>query len=52
MKIKDLGEFEVIELLKAITAEESNVSSATSVTSRIIVDNGDDTAAWRTSQGT
>ena len=52
MKIKDLGEFQVIELLKAITAQESNVSRTGSVNSRIIVDNGDDTAAWRTNPGT
>jgi len=52
MKIKDLGEFQVIELLKAITAQENNVSRTGSVNSRIIVDNGDDTAAWRTNPGT
>ena len=46
MQIKDLGEFKVIDLLQAITAQKSTVPIDGDMPYRLMVDNGDDAAAW------
>jgi len=53
MQIKDLGEFGLIELLNTMIVEhraEADNSSACGF--RLLVDTGDDTAAWKTSEAT
>lgn len=53
MQIKDLGEFKVIELLKdAVTAQRSGPNHGAAFGYRLLVDNGDDAAAWRTGEAT
>ena len=53
MQIKDLGEFAVIELLKeTVTAQRSGPNHGTEFGYRLLVDNGDDAAAWRTGEAT
>ena len=52
MQIKDLGEFKVIDLLQAITTQKRTIPIADDMPHRLIVDNGDDAAAWKTSGGT
>ena len=53
MQIKDLGEFAVIELLKEIvTVQRSGPDHGAEFGYRLLVDNGDDTAAWRTGEAT
>ena len=52
MQIKDLGEFKVIDLLQSITAQRSTVPIYRDTPSQLIVDNGDDAAAWKTNGGT
>ena len=53
MQIKDLGEFGVIELLNTMIVEQrSGADNAASFAYRLLVDTGDDTAAWSTGEGT
>ena len=53
MQIKDLGEFAVIELLKeTVTAQRSGPDHGADFGYRLLVDNGDDAAAWRTGEAT
>jgi len=53
MQIKDLGEFAVIELLKeTVTAQRSGPNHGADFGYRLLVDNGDDAAAWRTGEAT
>ena len=52
MQIKDLGEFKVIDILQAITAQKSTVPINGDMPYRLMVDNGDDAAAWKTNGGT
>ena len=52
MQIKDLGEFKVIDLLQSITAQRSTVPIYGDTPYQLIVDNGDDAAAWKTNGGT
>ena len=53
MQIKDLGEFAVIELLKGtVTAQRSGPDHGADFGYRLLVDNGDDAAAWRTGEAT
>ena len=52
-QIKDLGEFGVIELLnKMIVEQRSAVNNASAHGFPLLVDTGDDTAAWKTTDGT
>jgi thiamine-monophosphate kinase len=53
MQIKDLGEFGVIDLLnKAVVRERSGPDNGAPFAFRLLVDTGDDTAAWRTGKAT
>ena len=53
MQIKDLGEFAVIELLKdTVTSQRSSQERGAEFGYRLLVDNGDDAAAWRTGEAT
>ena len=53
MQIKDMGEFAVIELLKGtVTVQRSGPNHGTDFGYRLLVDNGDDAAAWRTGEAT
>ena len=53
MQIKDLGEFAVIELLKeTVTAQRSGPDHGAAFGFHLLVDNGDDAAAWRTGEAT
>ena len=53
MKIKDLGEFGVIKLLtEMVTRERRGPDNASPYDFRLLVDVGDDTAAWRCGRGT
>ena len=53
MQIKDLGEFAVIELLKGtVTVQRSGPNHGADFGYRLLVDNGDDAAAWRTGEAT
>lgn len=48
MQVKDLGEFGVIELLnRMVVRERSGPDHAAPFNFRLLVDTGDDTAAWR-----
>lgn len=53
MKLKDLGEFEAIKLLtETVTRERRKRDDASPHGFRLLVDAGDDTAAWRSGGGT
>ena len=53
MEIQELGEFGLIELLNSMIVEHrSGHDNATSFNYRLLVDTGDDTAAWSTGEGT
>ena len=53
MKIKELGEFGVIELLNAMIVEQrAEPLSASAFGFHLLVDTGDDTAAWKTAEAT
>ena len=53
MKVRDLGEFGVIErLTDLVTEERGGPDNATPYNFRLMVDAGDDTAAWRCGRGT
>lgn len=53
MKVKDLGEFGVIKLLtEMVTRERWGPDNATPYDFKLLVDVGDDTAAWRSGRGT
>lgn len=53
MKIKDLGEFGVIDLLNAMIVEQRTAANNASAHGfPLLVDTGDDTAAWQTAQAT
>ena len=53
MKVKEIGEFGVISLLTEIVTRERKASdNASRHGFKLLVDVGDDTAAWQTSQGT
>ena len=53
MKVKDLGEFGVIKLLtEIVTRERWGPENATPYGFKLLVDAGDDTAAWRCGRGT
>ncbi len=53
MQIKDLGEFGVIELLNAMVVKErAGPDNASPFGFRLLVDTGDDTAAWKTGEAT
>ncbi len=52
-QIKDLGEFGVIDLLnKMIVEQRSPVNNASAHGFPLLVDTGDDTAAWKTAEAT
>ena len=51
MQIKDLGEFGLIELLNAMIVEQRSESD-TGSGFRLLVDTGDDAAAWRSGEST
>ena len=53
MKVKDLGEFGVIKLLtEMVTRDRRGTDNASAHNFRLVVDAGDDTAAWRCGRGT
>ena len=53
MKIKELGEFGVIELLNTMIVEQRAEADNSSVPGfHLLVDTGDDTAAWKTAEAT
>ncbi len=53
MKVQDLGEFGVIDLLtEMVTSGRAGPDNATPHGFRLLVDAGDDTAAWRCREGT
>ena len=53
MQVKDLGEFGLIELLNTMIVEQrGGPDNAASFASRLLVDTGDDTAAWSTGEAT
>ena len=53
MQIKELGEFGVIELLNAmIVAQRAGADNASASGFQLLVDTGDDTAAWKTPKTT
>ena len=53
MQVKDLGEFGVIEMLNSMIVEQRTVRGNQGVSGfRLLVDTGDDTAAWRAGEGT
>ena len=53
MQIKDLGEFGLIELLNTMIVEQRvEPDNAASFAYRLLVDTGDDTAAWSTIEAT
>ncbi|MDP6227697.1 MAG: thiamine-phosphate kinase [Dehalococcoidia bacterium] len=53
MQIKELGEFGVIELLNAMIVEHrAGPDNASPFAFRLLVDTGDDTAAWRAGEAT
>ena len=53
MQIKDLGEFGVIDLLNAMIVEQRTVANNASAHGfPMLVDTGDDTAAWKTAVAT
>jgi len=53
MQIKELGEFGVIELLNAmIVGHRTGPDNASPFAFRLLVDTGDDTAAWKTGEAT
>ena len=53
MQIKDLGEFGVIGLLKeTVTAQRSGPDHGREFGYRLLIDNGDDAAAWQSGVGT
>ena len=53
MKVRDLGEFRVIQLLTEMaTRERKGPDNASPFRFRLLVDAGDDTAAWRCGHGT
>ena len=53
MQIKELGEFGVIQLLNAMIVEQRAESdNALASGFQLLVDTGDDTAAWRTTEST
>jgi thiamine-monophosphate kinase len=53
MQIKELGEFGVIELLNAmIVGNRAGPDNASPFAFRLLVDTGDDTAAWRAGEAT
>ena len=53
MQIKELGELAVIELLKeTVTAQRGGPDHGAEFGYRLLVDNGDDAAAWRTGEAT
>ena len=52
MLINELGEFGVIDLLKRMVIQQrSDCVNATALSFNLIVDNGDDTAAWTAGRG-
>ncbi len=52
MQIKDLGEFGVIELLNSMIVEQRAVNDNAAASGfRLLVDTGDDTAAWEAGSG-
>jgi thiamine-monophosphate kinase len=53
MQIKDLGEFGIIDLLnKMVVRERSGTDNGAPFAFRLLVDTGDDTAAWRAGTAT
>jgi thiamine-monophosphate kinase len=53
MQIRELGEFGVIDLLnQMIVRQRSGPDNASPFAFRLLVDTGDDTAAWRTGEAT
>jgi thiamine-monophosphate kinase len=53
MKISELGEFGVIALLNAMIVEQrTGADNASASGFRLVVDTGDDTAAWKTAEAT
>ena len=53
MQVKDLGEFGVIELLNTMIVEQrAGPGNASASGFRLLVDTGDDTAAWETGEAT
>ena len=53
MQVKDLGEFGVIELLNTMIVEQrAGPGNAPAHGFRLLVDTGDDTAAWKTADST
>ena len=53
MKVKDLGEFGVITLLnEMVVKERSGPDNGAAFSFRLLVDTGDDTAAWHTGEAT
>lgn len=53
MQVKDLGEFDLIELLNAMIVEQrGGPDNPASFAFKLLVDTGDDTAAWSTGDAT
>ena len=53
MKVNDLGEFEVIKrLTEMVTQERRGPENASARNFGLVVDAGDDSAAWRCGNGT
>ena len=51
MQVKDLGEFGLIELLNAMIVEQrAQANNASAFGFHLLVDTGDDTAAWKTAE--